>query len=75
MGSVCTPVPGGMGIADYILYDSLRTLMDKEASLQLELLSRSFSFYLMVLIRLIIVIVGYILKNTHYFTLRTTGRW
>ena len=75
MGSVCTPVPGGMGIADYILYDSLRTLMDKEASLQLELLSRSFSFYLMVLISLIIVIVGYILKKTHYFTLRTTGRW
>lgn len=75
MGSVCTPVPGGMGIADYILYDGLHTVMDKNASLQLELLSRSFSFYLMVLISLIIVIVGYIIKKTHYFTFKTDGRW
>lgn len=75
MGSVCTPVPGGMGIADYILYDGLRTLMDKESSLQLELLSRSFSFYLMVLISLIIVIAGYLIKKTHYFTIHTEGRW
>ncbi len=66
MGSSATPVPGGMGIADYILYDGLHTIMDKEASLQLELMSRGFSFYLCIIICLAIVVIGYIVKRTAY---------
>lgn len=69
MGSVCVPIPGGMGAADYLLYDGLHNLMDKEAALQLELLSRSFSFYLCVIVSLALVVVGYLRRKNVYFTL------
>ncbi len=70
IGSMCLPVPGGMGVSDYLLYDGLRALMDKEAALKLELLSRTTSFYLCVAVSLLIVIIGYIRRKTFYFSLR-----
>ncbi|HAP73262.1 MAG TPA: hypothetical protein DCQ39_05680 [Lachnospiraceae bacterium] len=67
IGSICVPIPGGMGVADYLLYNGLRVITDHEAALQLELLSRSFSFYATVLISMIIVLAGYISRRTYYF--------
>ena len=70
VGSNCVPVPGGMGIADFLLYDGLRELMDKESALRLELLSRSMSFYLCVIISLVVVLIGYLLRKKFYFISR-----
>lgn len=67
IGSMCMPIPGGMGIADYLLFNGLNAFLDKEAALQLELLSRSCSFYLCVAISLLIVIIGYIQRHRFYF--------
>ena len=68
IGSMCMPVPGGMGIADYLLFTGLRSFLDKEAALQLELLSRSCSFYLCVFLSLVIVLIGYIKRHHIYFS-------
>jgi uncharacterized protein (TIRG00374 family) len=70
IGSLCVPIPGGMGVSDYLLYNGLSALMDSTGALQLELLSRSFSFYLCVLGCLVIVIVGYLFRRKQYATLR-----
>lgn len=70
IGSMCMPVPGGMGIADYLLFCGLNSFMDKESALQLELLSRSCSFYLCVLLSLVIVLLGYIRRRRLYFIRR-----
>lgn len=67
IGSMCMPIPGGMGIADYLLFNGLNAFLDKESALQLELLSRSCSFYLCVAISLLIVIIGYIQRHRFYF--------
>ena len=67
IGSMCMPVPGGMGIADYLLFTGLHSFLEKEAALQLELLSRSVSFYLCVFLSLLIVIGGYIQRHKLYF--------
>lgn len=69
IGSLCVPIPGGMGISDYLLYDGLSAIMDRTQALQLELLSRSFSFYLCVLICLVICAVGYFIRRKQYATL------
>lgn len=70
IGSMCMPVPGGMGIADYLLFCGLNSFLDKEGALQLELLSRSCSFYLCVLLSLVIVLIGYARRHKLYFRLR-----
>ncbi len=44
IGSFGIPIPGGMGVADYLLYNGMRSFMDRESAQQLELLARSFSF-------------------------------
>ena len=67
IGSMCMPIPGGMGVADYLLFNGLHAFLDKETALQLELLARSCSFYLCVIISLAIVIVGYIKRHRFYF--------
>ncbi len=70
VGSMCLPVPGGMGVADYLLFNGLNAIMRREDALRLELLSRSFSFYLCILLSLGIMIAGYIVRRKYYFTVR-----
>ena len=60
IGSNCIPVPGAMGVSDYLLLDGLHDIVGKNDVVQLELLSRSVSFYICVLICGIITITGYI---------------
>ena len=50
IGSSCMPVPGGMGFADYLLFDGIHTILDKETALQMELMARGFSFYICIII-------------------------
>ncbi len=66
IGSMCMPIPGGMGVADYLLFNGLNTFLDKEAALELELLSRSCSFYLCVFLSLMIVLAGYVKRHRQY---------
>jgi len=59
IGSNCIPIPGAMGVSDYLLIDGLRELLSVEDATNMELASRGISFYTCVLISLIIVAIGY----------------
>lgn len=63
LGSNCIPIPGAMGVSDYLLLDGLGTMMGGDMAIQLELLSRSLSFYSCVIISAIIVVVGYMMEK------------
>lgn len=60
IGSNCLPVPGAMGVYDYLLIDGLRDKMPEVLATNMELLSRSISFYISVFLCLIVVILGYV---------------
>ena len=59
LGSNFVPVPGAMGISDYLMLDAFGNIMDESAAVNLELLSRSFSFYICVFLCGIATLVGY----------------
>lgn len=59
IGSYCVPVPGAMGISDYLLLDGFGTVMDETTATHLELLSRSFSFYFCILLCGISILLQY----------------
>ena len=61
IGSNCVPIPGGMGVADYLMLDGFKGIMDRASAFQLELFSRSLSFYVCILISAVVVIIGYII--------------
>ncbi len=50
MGSGYLPVPGGMGVADYLMLDGFGSFLSADLSARLELLSRSMAFYLCILV-------------------------
>lgn len=59
IGSNCVPVPGAMGVIDFLLLDGMKDLMDEQSAITLELASRGISFYVCVLICIIIVGIGH----------------
>ncbi len=59
IGSNCIPVPGAMGVIDYLLVDGMKDLMDEQAAITLELASRGISFYICLIICVIIVTIGH----------------
>lgn len=64
LGSNCVPVPGAMGVSDYLMLDGFKNLMTESQAVNLELLCRSFSFYSCVIICGVSVLVWYcILKR------------
>lgn len=50
LGSNYVPVPGGMGVTDYLMLDAFDSFMTFEDAAGLELISRSLSFYLCILL-------------------------
>ena len=60
IGSYCIPVPGAMGISDYLLLDGFGTIMNETSAVHLELLSRSISFYLCILLCGVSVLLQYL---------------
>lgn len=60
IGYNCVPVPGGMGVADYLMVDGFSELMGLEDALHVEVLSRSISFYVCVAVSGVIVLIGYL---------------
>ena len=51
LGSNCIPIPGAMGVSDYIMLSGLGSIgMPPEAAVSLDLLSRSVSFYICIIV-------------------------
>lgn len=64
LGSNCMPIPGAMGVSDFILMDGLRSFMSTVQSAQLDLLSRSLSFYSCIIVCGITVLIKYICQRS-----------
>ncbi len=63
IGSSVIPVPGAMGVIDFLLVDGMKNLMPEEQAISLELASRGISFYICVIVCLLIVGFGYFCLN------------
>ncbi|MCR5302320.1 MAG: flippase-like domain-containing protein [Lachnospiraceae bacterium] len=63
IGSNCIPVPGAMGVIDYLLLDGMNNLMSDQDAISLELTSRGISFYVCVLLCIVIVALGHFSIN------------
>ena len=59
LGAYCIPIPGSMGVTDYMMIDGFSSIMDEAQSANLELLSRTLSFYVCVLLCGLIVLIKY----------------
>lgn len=59
LGSNSIPIPGAMGISDYIMLDGFRSIMSESEAVNLELLSRSCSFYVCIFLCGISTLVYY----------------
>jgi len=64
IGSSCIPIPGAMGISDYLLLDGIGAMMGNDVAINLDLLSRSISFYGCVIVSILIVAISYFSKKT-----------
>lgn len=60
LGSNCVPIPGGVGVTDYLMLNGYRQLMEKTQAYQLEILSRGLSFYVCIFVSMVTVAVGYL---------------
>ncbi len=63
LGCSFVPIPGAMGVADLMLMDGLGQMMARECAANLELLSRSISFYSCILICGVVVLAKYLLQS------------
>ncbi len=61
MGSNFIPVPGAVGISEFLMYFGYTMLFNEEAAYSLAILSRGITFYTCSFISIITVIIGYIL--------------
>lgn len=59
LGSNSIPIPGAMGVSDYIMLDGFRSIMSESAAVNLELLARSCSFYVCIFLCGISTLVYY----------------
>ena len=57
IGSCCIPIPGSMGVTDYLMIDGFSSMMTEQQSANLELLARATSFYICILLCGIIVLI------------------
>lgn len=60
IGTYSFPIPGGMGVADYLLLDGFRSYLREADAASFELLSRGISFYVCLLVSALTVLVGMI---------------
>ena len=63
IGATFIPIPGAMGVTDYMMVDAFRAVIDPERAAALALLSRAISFYSCVILSLIIVIFAYLRRR------------
>ncbi len=63
IGSNSVPVPGAMGVADYLMLDGYLNLMDRDHAFQVQLLSRGISFYTCIILCGVIMGLGLYLNR------------
>lgn len=61
MGSNYIPIPGAMGIIDYLMLDGYRDMMTPDIAANMDLLSRGISFYICTLLCGLAVLIGHII--------------
>lgn len=59
LGSNCVPIPGAVGVSDYLMIDGFSAWMEQGNAIRLELFARSLSFYLCVFLCGILTLIGY----------------
>lgn len=57
------PIPGAMGIADYLMIDGFSGIMKKHNAFKLEMVSRGMTFYICVALGALITLTGYVIKR------------
>ena len=63
VGSNCIPIPGAMGVADYIMLDGYENIVGEELGTYMEILARGMSFHACIVISAIIVVVALCVKK------------
>ena len=69
IGAYCVPIPGSMGITDYLMLDgfskieNVPSIMDENRTLTFELLSRTLSFYSCIIICGVAALICYLIKR------------
>ena len=63
IGAYVIPIPGAIGITDYLMIDGYKSLFDSEQAVNLELLSRSISFYACILLCGSLTLIRFIWVN------------
>lgn len=57
------PIPGALGIADYLMIDGFSSIMSKNAAFELDMISRGITFYICVTLSGLITLFGYFIKR------------
>lgn len=65
LGSNSVPIPGAMGVSDYLMLGGFKLIMSEQSATNLELLSRGLSFYVCVILCGVITVVKYIRQKRH----------
>ena len=60
------PIPGAMGIADYLMIDGFSSFMTKNAAFELDMISRGITFYICVTISGLVTLIGYMKGKKRY---------
>ncbi len=63
LGSNCVPIPGSMGVTDYLMLDGYMELMPRNTAFSLQVISRGMSFYICILISALTVLAAYSLQR------------
>ncbi len=65
IGYNCIPIPGGMGVSDYLMIDGFTPVMGEQLAYSVELISRGITFYICVTISGLITLAAYV-KSKRY---------
>jgi hypothetical protein len=65
IGYNCIPIPGGMGVSDYLMIDGFTPVMGEQMAYSVELISRGITFYICVTISGLITLWAY-MKRKRY---------
>ncbi len=60
IGSNTVPVPGAMGVADYLMLDGFQDILTDEQAIHLEMMSRGISFYICIILCGLTMVLGYL---------------
>ena len=60
IGSNTVPIPGGMGVADYLMINGYASILETDYAFHLAVISRGISFYMCTVLGLLFVIIGYV---------------